>query len=515
MNPDQTAKTRAGVVTELLWAAGVGLLLLAVYLLTHGGDFFVSDGVVMLRTTEAIVERHTVEVAPDPGLTQIVPGRDGKHFSKYGIGQPLAAAIPFWLAQRLHPVFFEYMWHRGVEGYFVSLFNQFVTALTGALVFLLARRLGARPHMAALLALAWGLCTLAWPYSKTFFSEPLFTLCLVVCGYGLLAYRQTPSGWRFLWLMVGAAGLGSALLTRISGASLVPLFVAYAGWAALAHPEGAVLRTLYRRDRTLLGADWKSPAASAALAFGLPLALTLGAILYHNWLRFDDVLNNGYTGTGFEDEGFTTPLHEGLAGLLLSPGKGVVLYVPLTMLAAVAWQRFWRAQPANAALYGAVIVVTLVQTALWWAWWGGWSWGPRFLVPTLPFVILGMIPMLQQSHRARLSAWALAALSVVMTLPGVLVDFNPYLAELQARFPGERPGTEDPAVYFEFEFAPLLEHLRLLAEGEHISVVTFDLERLGFSSTQADRFPWIVLGIFVVAVACLALAELRLRRGRI
>lgn len=501
--------------TEALLAAGVFFLLLGVYLLTHGGDFFVSDGVVMLRTTESIVERHTVEVAPDAGLTQIVPGRDGKFFSKYGLGQPLAATIPFWLAQRLHPVFFEYMWHRGVEGYFVSLFNQFVTALTGAVVFLLARRLGAGPRMAALLALAWGLCTLAWPYSKTFFSEPLFTLCLVICALGLLAYRQTSTTWRFAWLAVGAAGLGYALLTRISGATLVPLFVAYAAWAALAHPEGAALRAVFRRDRTWLGAGWEKQAAAAALAFGLPLLMALGAILYHNWLRFDDVFNNGYAGAGFENEGFTTPLHEGLAGLLLSPGKSLFLFVPLTALAVVAWPRFWRAQRANAALYGALFLVTLVQTALWWAWWGGWSWGPRFLVPTLPFLILGLIPLLQQSRRARLTGWALAALSVPMTLPGVLVDFNPFLADLQARFPGERPGTEDPEIYFEFEYAPLLEHLRLLAEGEHISVVTFDLERLGFSSTQADRFPLLVLMVFIVAVVCLALAELRLRKARV
>jgi hypothetical protein len=321
--------------------------------------------------------------------------------------------------------------------------------------------------------------------------------------------------WRFAWLMVGSAGLGYALLTRISGATLAPLFVAYAAWAALMHPESAVLRALFGRGRRRLGAGWDKQAATAALAFGLPLVLALGAIFYHNWLRFGDVFNNGYAGTGFEDEGFTTPLHEGLAGLLLSPGKSLFLYVPLTALAVAAWPRFWRAQRANAALYGAIFLVTLVQTSLWWAWWGGWSWGPRFLVPTLPFLILGLIPLLQQSRRARLVGWSLAGLSVPMTLPGVLVDFNPYLADLQARFPGKRPGTEDSAVYFEFEYAPLLEHLRLLAEGEHISVVTFDLERLGFSSTQADRFPWLVLGIFVMATVCLALAELRLRRKRL
>lgn len=501
-----------GRVTDALLASGVFFLLLATYLLTHGGDFFVSDGVVMLRTTEAIVERHTVEVAADPGLSQIVPGRDGKYFSKYGLGQPLAATIPFMLAQRLHPVLFEYMWHRGVEGYFVSLFNQFVTAATGVVVYLLARRLTAGPQLALLLALAWGLCTLAWPYAKTFFSEPLFTLCLVICAYGLLAYRQSASNWRFGWLALGSAGLGYALLTRISGATLVPLFVAYAGWAALAHPEGDGLRRLAGRFVGRSPRSWSWPAVGAAAAFGVPLLLALVAILWHNWLRFDDVFNNGYAGTGYADEGFTAELPLGLAGLLLSSGKSIFVYVPLTALAVLAWPRFYRAQLPTALLYAGIVLVTLVQTSAWWAWWGGWSWGPRFLVPTLPFFIVALIPALHASARMRIAGWALAGVGFLITLLGVLVDFNPHLSILMTLYPGERAGTEDPEVYFTVDHAPILAHLRYLLSGDHASVVTFDLERLGFSTAQADRFPFIVLALFLVAITLLALGEWRMHR---
>lgn len=503
-----------GRATDALLAAGVFCLLLAAYLLTHGGDFFVSDGVVMLRTTEAIVERHAVEVAADPGLSQIVPGRDGKFFSKYGLGQPLAATIPFMLAQWLHPIFFEYMWHRGLEGYFVSLFNQFVTAATGVVVYLLARRLSAGPRMAVLLALAWGLCTLAWPYAKTFFSEPLFTLCIVVCAYALLAYRQAPSGRRFGWLALGAAGLGYALITRISGATLVPLFAVYAGWAALAHPEGDLLRRLAGRRRRSAPRPALVPPALALLAFGLPLLLALAVILRHNWLRFDDVWNNGYAGAGYADEGFTTFLPIGVAGLLLSSGKSIFVYVPLTALSVLAWPRFLRALPATALLYAGIFLVMLVQSSVWWAWWGGWSWGPRLLVPALPFFILALIPALHQSARMRLAGWLLAGVSFLVTLLGVLVDFNPHLSALMALYPGDRPGTEDPDVYFVVDHAPILAHLRYLLAGDHISVVTFDLERLGFSPAHAAGFPYIVAALFVLAVALLACGEWRMRAGR-
>jgi hypothetical protein len=225
------------------------------------------------------------------------------------------------------------------------------------------------------------------------------------------------------------------------------------------------------------------------------------------------VLNNGYAGTGYEDEGFTTFLPIGLAGLLLSSGKSIFVYVPLTFLSVLAWPRFLRAMPATALLYAGIFLVTLVQSSIWWAWWGGWSWGPRLLVPTLPFFVVALIPALHQSARMRLAGWALAVVGFLVALLGALVDFNPHLAELMALYPGDRPGTEDPDVYFVVDHAPILAHLRFLLAGDHLSVVTFDLERLGFSSAHAGRFPYIVAALFFVALALLALGEWRMHRA--
>lgn len=492
---------------------GVFLLLLSIYMLTHGADLFISDGIVMYRTTEAMVDRHSLALEHDPLLPQIVPGRDGEYYSKYGIGQPLAATVPFVLAQQVMPIAFPYMYDKAFENYFVTMFSQFVTAITGAAMFLLAYRLGNGLRLSIILALIWGLCTMAWPYSKTFFSEPLFTGCLVVTALGLLGYHQASGRWRFGWLALAGFALGYAMLTRIGGAVLLPAILAYALWATASHPEGAPLRWIWQRVRgrqdgeEIWPSRWRSHAAGALLAFGLPLAICLAVLLWHNWARFGSPLNNGYT-----DESFSTPLLTGLAGLLLSPGKSIFLYVPITMLAVVAWPRFWREQRAAAMFYAALTIITLVQTALWWAWWGGWCWGPRLLTPALPLIVLGLGPLLRSSRAARIAAWPLALAGMAVALLGTLVNFNPYLADLLVRFPAGRPGTEEPDLYFRPELSPILAHLRFLLQGEHLSVVTFDLERLGFHHTAATLFP-VLVGITFLAGAAFLVSAMLLDRS--
>ena len=79
--------------------------------------------------------------------------------------------------------------------------------------------------------------------------------------------------------------------------------------------------------------------------------------------------------------GFSYPLAFGLLSLLFSFGKGLALFAP------GLWLLFKRtATPAPAVLrtwqrHSIWIVVGLVLVyAKWWAWPGGWFWGPRFLL---------------------------------------------------------------------------------------------------------------------------------------
>jgi hypothetical protein len=481
-------------------ALGVFLLLLALYLLTLGGHFYISDGVVVFRTAQALVERRTIVVPPDPDLPgQIVPNPAGLHFGKYGLGLPLLATLPYSLAGPLQAVAFPTLPRSHLQHYLVTWLNPVLTALTGLLVFLLARRLDYDPRLARALALAWGTCTLAWPYTNILFGEPFFTFLLVLAAFALLAYRQAAGPRRLLGPAVAGGALGYTLLTRAAGATLLPPFLLYALWAALPHPEGAPLRALAARIRggaPGARADGPSPwvaAPAAGLAFLAPFGACVALLLWHNAVRYGHPLDGGYA-----DEGFNTQLRDGLFGLLLSPGKSLFLYVPLAALAPVAWPRFWRRQPATATLFAALFAITLVQYALWWAWWGGWCWGPRFLVPTLPFLVLGLGPLLRESRLARDTAWPLAAVGLGMALLGTLVDINPHL-DLVTRWVGE------PDAYFWPGLSPILAHARSLAAGEYLTPAVVSLRGFGFGLRDALLFHALVAALLGAALALLHL----------
>jgi 4-amino-4-deoxy-L-arabinose transferase-like glycosyltransferase len=110
-----------------------------------------------------------------------------------------------------------------------------VTALTGAVLYWTARRLGFRVEVAALAALAWGLGTLAWPYSRTLFTEPVAALGLSLALYGAFTFRRA-AGRTATGALV-FAGCGLALLTLAKQATAVvgqPL-VAYLGTWSLSN----------------------------------------------------------------------------------------------------------------------------------------------------------------------------------------------------------------------------------------------------------------------------------------
>jgi hypothetical protein len=171
-------------------------------------------------------------------------------------------------------------------------------------------------------------------------------------------------------------------------------------------------------------------------------------VLAHNWLRYGSLLEGGYAGEGFVGN----PL-VGLYGLLLSPGKSLFLYSPILLVVPFAAGAFWRGFRAEALLTGALSIAILGQSAMWWAWWGGWSWGPRFLVPLLPFLVLVLGALRVHRSWQATALVALLFLSVAVNLLGILVDFNTYLSDL---------GVQETLAYYDPRYSPLLAHLHQL-----------------------------------------------------
>ncbi|HMQ55898.1 MAG TPA: hypothetical protein PKD98_27705, partial [Anaerolineae bacterium] len=160
------------------------LFLLAVYLLTYTPQINSSDGLAMFATAESLVRRRALDIEQIRwlDLQQGTFGLDGLLYSRKGIGVPLGLLPLVWLGINLPGI--------GPVGASL-LFNALVTALTAVLLSAYVQRLGYPYRVGLLVALTFGLATLAWPYAKSLFSDPFSGLLLLAAAYLLLRFHAT------------------------------------------------------------------------------------------------------------------------------------------------------------------------------------------------------------------------------------------------------------------------------------------------------------------------------------
>lgn len=84
-------------------------------------------------------------------------------------------------------------------------------------------------------------------------------------------------------------------------------------------------------------------------------------------------------------------LLDGLTGLLFSPARGLLVYTPVVLFAAmVVAHAATKARQHHRVLCAAAATAVVAQVSLlslWTNWWGGHAWGPRLLTETVPFLI--------------------------------------------------------------------------------------------------------------------------------
>src|SRR2546423_3391651 len=237
-----------------------------------------------------------------------------------------------------------------------------VTALTVVALNAVLVELGRSRIWAAGLSLVFAFGPMAWHYSGVMFSEPLLALMMVLALLGLVRFRRTR---QMRWMLAAGSASGVALLARDD--SLFLVLVPFAIYAAL---------VVLRRNPSWA---WR---ARGALAWLVPIgAAGLFALAYH-LMRYGSG-SGPYANDGM---GFTQPLLGGLYGLLLSPGAGLLVFVPVLALAFFGFPEFFRRWRAEASLIAALVAVRLPFFAGWRAWAGGATRGPRYPVPPIPLM---------------------------------------------------------------------------------------------------------------------------------
>jgi len=85
----------------------------------------------------------------------------------------------------------------------------------------------------------------------------------------------------------------------------------------------------------------------------------------------------------------TRDMLRGFSILLISPDRGVVFYTPVILLGLLGFAFLYRRDTGLGNLFLSIILINLVLYSMWGDPWGGWAFGPRYLIPS--FAILSIL----------------------------------------------------------------------------------------------------------------------------
>ncbi|MDB4927957.1 MAG: hypothetical protein JWM10_441 [Myxococcaceae bacterium] len=287
------------------------------------------------------------------------------------------------------------------------------TALAAMLLLLVAEALGASRRAALVVALTYGLATPAWCQATLLFGHALSSACLWAAFAAAVALRSDggPARDRALGWGVGL-GAGWAVVTEFPAAVPAAIVAGYALWQADTAPR-----------RWALG--WRIAAGALACAavlgaydlaaFGSPFALGYGNV-------------RGFAGMQQGVMGVTFPKPEVLFEILLGRYRGLLPLAPALALAPVGLWRLARDPATRGAGIAAAAVAGwyVLFNSAYFYWDGGFSFGPRHMLPSLPFLALGLAPLwTSASQLTRRALAVLTAAGFVACLVGVSVNAQP------------------------------------------------------------------------------------------
>ncbi len=343
---------------------------------------------------KALVENRTLYIRdydPSVPLGGDVFIRDGHVYANKQPGSFLLGAAVY---QVLHLVGLSYDRDFYLTAALVGVLTSgLLTALTAVLLYRLARA-RAPAGWAVGAALAFGLGSSAFPYAGALHHDVVATACLV----GAYTARRR--------LLLAGALLGSAATS-----SMLPL------------PMVAVMAVLLSIP---LAGELPGRASYLRRAASIGLGILIGALplLLCNWLSLGAPWRMPLTSGGLWPE--SSPRFDPVraVGLLAMYGKLLLWYAPIALAGWVglAWGalRPGAARRENATLLAIVVAQLAFVISLGTD--GSCQYGPRLLLPTMPFACLGLTTFAGRSW-SRAAAGALVvvgAASAVINLVGAL-----------------------------------------------------------------------------------------------
>jgi hypothetical protein len=400
-------------------------------IITSGGHLDWWDGTEAFLVTESMVLKQTAKLDPavpsvkDLGFNVNYTVYANTALQKGNISNPSsvtlepiytvrslllsAAAVPFYYAAVIFsasPVV--------TIGLFV---NSLFISLTAVIIFCICIEVQRSNKIALAMSLIYCVCSFVWPYNATFWVQPLQGFLLISSAYSILLTSHHNHSFlcnyvlerkRKSLLFAGLAGLslGLSVFAHPTSLILIPAFLVYAFFSAMRHQKMDLILLLIIMGTVLF------------------LAGLTNYLRYHSFTEF----GYGYFSTLAAHNGW-----KGLIGLLVSPGAGLIFYFPLAILLPLGAKYMYKKNKSLFYLCLYIIVANWIyygtlsfgfEPA---SWSGGIAWGPRYLLPVLPFMLIILGNIFQNIKKRIFLKYIILGLCIAgfyVNLSGVLIWFQ-------------------------------------------------------------------------------------------
>jgi hypothetical protein len=369
--------------------------------------------------------------------TRTVLGIDGQLYSYYGLGISLVY-VPLILFAREVAKFGGLPEDLAVE-FVTSFVNAFEGSLLCTVFFLFLLHLGYSKRVAFMTTIALGFGTILWAHTRENFDHIQTSLLLLTALFLLYRGRSALVSY---WFVGAGMAAGFAFLTRIDSVFFIFGLLLY---LIISLPEYTLKNMLFRILQFGLGA--------------LPFLIVWGI---YNYLRFGNLLETGYM-MAFEQTGAPEPFGNsilvGLHRYLTSPGRGLLLYNPIVIVALAGMYGFWKRERLLLIVGGTVIIVQVFffaqSNSI-----SPWGWGPRQFIPLLPLLLLPLAEVfawIQHKNFWNMVVYSMLLLSIVIQLP--VIAASPAKPMLDAHF------EQGADLTFDWQYARIIIQTNHVAEA--------------------------------------------------
>ncbi len=215
---------------------------------------------------------------------------------------------------------------------------------------------------------------------------------------------------------------------------------------------------------------------SQLLAFALGVAACGAVFAAVNQLVYHSYVPPYYEASKLRG---TSSLASALAGTMIAPSRGLLLYAPVLLLVpfGIARRRRERALDGFDLALLATLAAHWVLIASWANWWGGASFGPRLFTDMIPFLMYFVLPILDLAPNSaaefrRRGIRVRASLVLTLLLASIMVNAQGALVRATFCWNADpKPIDDDPARNWDWSDPQMLRGVHRLLSGDSLSHV--------------------------------------------